>query len=595
VIDPIPIPEHAPLYMTYDWGFGKPFHIGWWWVDGDGRIYLFDEWYGWSGKPNEGLRITDPKVALKVIEREKALGIWNRPITRLAGHDSFAKKPDIKGGGQGKSTAEEFADKGIYLIKGDPDRKLKIRQFHERLRVLPDARPMMVVYRHCRQFIRTIPDLIVDEHNVEDVDTKGEDHCLHGDTLIQTDRGIIPIRDMVGTKGKALTIGGRWVPYQNCRLTRRDAPVVNLEFEDGTHLICTPDHEILNSHGIWKQAIDLSDSACYVSISKGEETCASKLFPTQFKNLMVNASINVAPISKAMAPAFIAKCGNITTVLSRTPFMSITRTMTGLITRLRIWSFNRSQLMQATTPTGQIMPIGFEQCTMGLEGGMEAKTEKNGTRSTLTEIVKLSFRRRFQKSAPTAQKTFLESLGQYAVHASARSGKEDREGLESNKERARFATRFSMLYGHKKSRLVQNLVRQDDDGKTLKVVRVQPSGNSDVYCLTVPSFHCFALGNGVIVSNCYDSAALLCMARPMALELPKKLVNYYDARIDALERGDRGSFEAWAEREQLQTMREMGISTVGAAGIEEAEWPEGYVDQDEVNEDTMPTIREKQW
>ena len=36
--EPIPIPRYAPIYMTYDWGYGAPFSIGWWWVDADGRV-----------------------------------------------------------------------------------------------------------------------------------------------------------------------------------------------------------------------------------------------------------------------------------------------------------------------------------------------------------------------------------------------------------------------------------------------------------------------------------------------------------------------------------------------------------------------------
>ena len=178
VIKPQPIPEYAPIYMTFDWGYGRPFSIGWWWVDGDGRLYRFSEWYGWSGVPNEGLRLTDPLIAEGIKEREAKLGIAHRKdIVRLAGHDCWAKKPDYKGGGQGPSTEEVFAEYGIYLTPGDSSRELKIRQFRDRLTVPPDGTmPMLVVYDNCKQFIRTIPDLIMDEHNVEDVDTDTEDH-----------------------------------------------------------------------------------------------------------------------------------------------------------------------------------------------------------------------------------------------------------------------------------------------------------------------------------------------------------------------------------------------------------------------------------
>ena len=184
VIPGQPVPEHAPLYMTYDWGFGKPFSIGWWWVDADGRVYRFAEWYGWNGTADEGLRLSDTDVVLQLIEKEKALGIWGKPITRLSGHDCFAKRPDYKGGGQGPSTAEIFTQHGVFLICGDPARALKIRQFRERLRIPSDSKPMMMVYDCCKQFIRTLPNLIMDENNIEDVQTKGEDHVYDEACLI---------------------------------------------------------------------------------------------------------------------------------------------------------------------------------------------------------------------------------------------------------------------------------------------------------------------------------------------------------------------------------------------------------------------------
>lgn len=181
IIKPLPIPDYVQVYMTFDWGFGAPFSVGWWWVDADGRIYRCGEWYGWNGTPNHGERLTDPEIADGILEREKKLGLStrrkNREIISLSDPTCFSKKPDYKGGGQGPSTAEEFSKKDIYLSKGDPSRILKIRQFHERLRIPKNGdKPMLQVYDTCTHFIRTIPDLVVDANNVEDVDTTGEDH-----------------------------------------------------------------------------------------------------------------------------------------------------------------------------------------------------------------------------------------------------------------------------------------------------------------------------------------------------------------------------------------------------------------------------------
>lgn len=179
VIKPLPIPAGAPVYMTFDWGYGAPFSIGWWWVDGDNRIYRFNEWYGWNGQPNQGLRLTDNEIAEGILSREQAMGVVSAEVIRLAGPDCFAKKPDYRGGGQGPSTAETFAKYKIYLIVGDPSRSLKIRQFRERLYVPKDGTmPMLVVYDTCAQFIRTIPCLVTDPNNIEDIIHEGESHVF---------------------------------------------------------------------------------------------------------------------------------------------------------------------------------------------------------------------------------------------------------------------------------------------------------------------------------------------------------------------------------------------------------------------------------
>lgn len=185
IIDPLPVPDNAFIYNTFDWGYGKPFSVGWWWVDNDGRGYRFMEWYGRGDNPDEGLRITDQEVARGIIQREKDAGIWGRTsLIRKAGPDCWNKKPDYKGGGQGPSTAEVFASPEfkLYFSPGDPSRIQKIRQFRERLYV-PRAesgaqldRPMLQVYNTCKHFLETIPALSMDDMNPEDIDTDQEDH-----------------------------------------------------------------------------------------------------------------------------------------------------------------------------------------------------------------------------------------------------------------------------------------------------------------------------------------------------------------------------------------------------------------------------------
>lgn len=183
IIEPIPIPSHAPLYSTFDWGYGKPFSWGWWFTDNDGRVIRCGEWYGMKpGCPDEGLRLTDAEIATGVLAKEKEMGIIGRDIQRLAGPDCWNKKPDYQGGGQGPSTAEILSQHGVHMRAGDPSRKLKIRMFRDRLWIPRDAedhiidRPMLQVFSTCKDFIRTVPSLCMDESVPEDIDTDQEDH-----------------------------------------------------------------------------------------------------------------------------------------------------------------------------------------------------------------------------------------------------------------------------------------------------------------------------------------------------------------------------------------------------------------------------------
>ena len=174
----IPIPGWAPIIMSYDYGFGKPFSIGWWWIDYDGRMWRFAEWYGWNGKPDTGLRMAPSMQAKGILDREKLMGIEDRVISRPSDPSVFAKRANLKGGGLGPSIADMMADSGIYLSPSDNDRFLGKQQFHERLRVPedPEERPLAMFSNKCEQFWRLLPSLPLDQNNIEDTDTDAEDH-----------------------------------------------------------------------------------------------------------------------------------------------------------------------------------------------------------------------------------------------------------------------------------------------------------------------------------------------------------------------------------------------------------------------------------
>jgi PBSX family phage terminase large subunit len=95
-----------------------------------------------------------------------------------------------------------------------------------------------------------------------DVPLKENDHCLTGDTLVDTVDGQIPIRDLVGKEGlvhcydevnQKATIS----KFKDVRLTRKKAQIYVVELEDGRTIKATGDHLILTKRG-WVELLNLT-------------------------------------------------------------------------------------------------------------------------------------------------------------------------------------------------------------------------------------------------------------------------------------------------------------------------------------------------
>jgi hypothetical protein len=522
-----PIPEFAPLYMTFDWGFGKPFSLGWWWVDSDGRLIRFAEWYGWNGTPDEGLRLPDSLIAEGIVERERKMNIWGRNIIRLAGPDCFQKRPDYKGGGQGPSTAEVFASQGVILSPGDPSRAIKIRAFRERLKPLEDDFPMMVAYADCDQFFRTLSILVVDKNNPEDIDTKGEDHCLHGDTLVCTDRGDIPIRNLVGTTGKVLSVNG-YTKYHSCRLTQRNASVVKVTFKDGRSIVCTDDHRFLVAGGFWVEAKHLLDENCHISMAapttRRHPSCESSSSMTPHKNSTEHATTFAGSIFSEKGRGFTARFGSIITAKFPRARTFITSFMTDLTTRSKTSLFGRRSNTVLTMPNSTTKRTGPKQCTKGQPHGMVVRKVLNGTASITKstpaphcrgqEIVKDLLK----DSVSSAANLLLLHIGQpaSALGNATKSGAEIMDFMMSKESALFVASPLQPTSTRWRKPVVQLVQEKCKRQQSVRVTRIEQMGTDDVYCLDVEdASHAFAVCGGILVHNCYDECCHIAMARPM--------------------------------------------------------------------------------
>lgn len=175
VINPIKIRSHWPIWRSFDWGYRKPFSCGWYTIDEDGTIYRILELYGAQKANGEtmadvGVKWPDDKIfaTIRKMEDEHPY-LAGKQIRGVADTSIFD-------GEEGKSIADTAMKHGIYFEKAQKMRIPGWMQCHYRLMFDEDGYSKFYVFSNCREFIRTIPLLMYDEHEDEDLDTTGEDH-----------------------------------------------------------------------------------------------------------------------------------------------------------------------------------------------------------------------------------------------------------------------------------------------------------------------------------------------------------------------------------------------------------------------------------
>ncbi|MGI5947731.1 MAG: terminase large subunit domain-containing protein [Lachnospiraceae bacterium] len=170
VIDDFDIPETWDIYRGFDFGYAKPFSVGWYAIDHDGRMYRIREWYGCTKNPNEGIKLTPQQIAKGILEIEKSdPNLIGRDVVGIA-------DPSIYDRSRGESIGEMMEKCGVYFQPADNTRLAGKMQYHYRLAFDEEGLPMFYVFKSCKEFIRTIPSLVYDDVKVEDIDTDQEDH-----------------------------------------------------------------------------------------------------------------------------------------------------------------------------------------------------------------------------------------------------------------------------------------------------------------------------------------------------------------------------------------------------------------------------------
>jgi hypothetical protein len=287
-IRPFEIPDTWRYRRSFDWGSAAPAALCIWAVsDGNpvpdldgfvfprGSLILVKEWYTVAMKddgtlqPNQGQRLTNLALGNGVGQRSLKYNFSGC----VADPSIFAKPGRESIFDEMKKGAAEVGH-NLILSPADNNRVAGWQRMRDMLenatKDIPE-KPGLWIFNTCKHWIRTVPVLQRDETKPDDLDTSQEDHCLAGNTWVETDRGHVAIRDLVGTTGKVRQDDGSWRRYSDCRRTRIAANTIRVVTSDGRSVVCTPDHLILTDDG-WVEAKDTVgmtlacvDAACEVT------------------------------------------------------------------------------------------------------------------------------------------------------------------------------------------------------------------------------------------------------------------------------------------------------------------------------------------
>lgn len=192
-----PIPNHWVKFMVVDWGYVRPFSVGWYCVvDGvqricdegtgeeywipNGALIRYRELYGWGGKPDVGMRMESPELVERILEIEDEAqetmdyrvadtGIW-------AKNDGMSIFERMYNAAKGEDGFSRFNPR-----KSEKDRQASYSEICTRLKGEEqeggDYWPMLFVTDNCRHFWRTVPPLVLDDlHPERGPDEDQENH-----------------------------------------------------------------------------------------------------------------------------------------------------------------------------------------------------------------------------------------------------------------------------------------------------------------------------------------------------------------------------------------------------------------------------------
>jgi len=202
---PFTIPKSWIIDRSFDYGSSAPFSVGWW-AESDGcdivvngrikstvrgDLYRITEWYGTSGKTNQGLRMLANDIAAGIVTRQVQQRIHSRVRPGPADNSIWDTE-------NGNSIAAEMSRPvlimvdgvqkkmpGVTWVRSDKSSGSRKTGWENTRKFLaqaippkngPREKPGLFVFNTCTHFLDLFPVLPRDEDDLDDVDTESEDH-----------------------------------------------------------------------------------------------------------------------------------------------------------------------------------------------------------------------------------------------------------------------------------------------------------------------------------------------------------------------------------------------------------------------------------
>jgi hypothetical protein len=210
ILPPFPLPASWWVDRAFDWGSSSPFATLWmaesngeevetasgvkrYWPKG--TLFVIAEDYGWNGRPNEGLRLTNAGIG----QRIRAMDDKFRGI-KINVHPGPADTQIFNVSNEGKTIAADMAPYGVQWLAADKRPGSRVtgwKHIYDRLvasNQTPMEAPGLFIFAVCPQLIRTLPLLNRDVRNADDIEPGAEDHladclryrCLHTPSRVST-------------------------------------------------------------------------------------------------------------------------------------------------------------------------------------------------------------------------------------------------------------------------------------------------------------------------------------------------------------------------------------------------------------------------